>query len=347
MSLGKTIRTYRKQKRLTQEEVAVRLGVTAPAVNKWENEVSLPDITLLAPIARLLGISLDTLLSFREELTREEIAGLTEEANRMLKEGTYEDAFRWAREKIEEYPNCDWLILNLAVILDAQRILLDLPDTEESAEYDRYFCSLYVRLLDSTEESIRLNAANLLVGFYMRKGRYDEAEKYLSYFSIQNPERKLRQAQIRAKTGKIREAYQAYEELLFSDFQQAAMVLNEMYLLASQEQDEALARILISKQGELARCFDMGSYYELSAQLQEAVADRDPDTAVRVMGDMLASVEEIGDFRSSPLYAHLKFNEMREEFRAEMKENLRKAFRDEETYGFLKDDRRWQELVKE
>ena len=56
MSLGKVIRKYRKIKNLTQEEMAGRLGVTAPAVNKWENENSYPDITLLGPIARLLGI---------------------------------------------------------------------------------------------------------------------------------------------------------------------------------------------------------------------------------------------------------------------------------------------------
>ena len=41
MSLGKVIRKYRKLKNLTQEEMAVRLGVTAPAVNKWENGGSL------------------------------------------------------------------------------------------------------------------------------------------------------------------------------------------------------------------------------------------------------------------------------------------------------------------
>ncbi|MBO5195117.1 MAG: helix-turn-helix transcriptional regulator, partial [Bacteroidales bacterium] len=71
MKIGKVIRKYRKEKNMTQEEMATRLGVTAPAVNKWENENSYPDITLLAPIARLLGISVDALLSFQEELTPE------------------------------------------------------------------------------------------------------------------------------------------------------------------------------------------------------------------------------------------------------------------------------------
>lgn len=41
MNIGETIRKYRKDRNLTQEEMANRLGVTAPAVNKWENGGSL------------------------------------------------------------------------------------------------------------------------------------------------------------------------------------------------------------------------------------------------------------------------------------------------------------------
>ena len=98
MTLGKVIRKYRKIKNLTQEEMAGRLGVTAPAVNKWENENSYPDIMLLAPIARLLGISLDELLSFHEDLTGEEISGIVREADLKLKEKPYDEAFLWARK---------------------------------------------------------------------------------------------------------------------------------------------------------------------------------------------------------------------------------------------------------
>ena len=93
MQLGQVIRKYRKQKKLTQEEMAFRLGVTAPAVNKWERGVSLPDITLLAPIARLLGITTDELLSFREELTDEEINDIINQADRLIEEKSYEEVF--------------------------------------------------------------------------------------------------------------------------------------------------------------------------------------------------------------------------------------------------------------
>ena len=73
MNIGRIIRKYRKEMGITQEEMAARLGVTTPAVNKWENGNTLPDIGLVAPIARLLGISTDELLSFKEDLTDEEV----------------------------------------------------------------------------------------------------------------------------------------------------------------------------------------------------------------------------------------------------------------------------------
>ena len=79
MDIGVVIKKYRKEAGMTQEEMANRLGVTTPAVNKWENGNSKPDIELLAPIARLLDISLDTLLSFHEKLSDAEIEEIIRE----------------------------------------------------------------------------------------------------------------------------------------------------------------------------------------------------------------------------------------------------------------------------
>lgn len=55
MNIAESIRKCRKASGLTQEEMAKRLGVTTPAVSKWENGITNPDIALLAPIARLFS----------------------------------------------------------------------------------------------------------------------------------------------------------------------------------------------------------------------------------------------------------------------------------------------------
>ena len=66
MQIHEIIRTRRTALGLTQEQLAGKLGVSAPAVNKWERGNSYPDITLLPVLARTLRVDLNTLLSFHD-----------------------------------------------------------------------------------------------------------------------------------------------------------------------------------------------------------------------------------------------------------------------------------------
>ena len=72
MRIGEQIKNYRKTVGLTQEQVANYLGVSTPAVNKWEKGNTYPDISLLPALARLLKIDMNELFSFHEELTEKE-----------------------------------------------------------------------------------------------------------------------------------------------------------------------------------------------------------------------------------------------------------------------------------
>lgn len=63
MTLGQRIAALRRQKELTQETLAEALGVSPQAVSKWENDVSCPDILLLPQLAKMLGVTVDALLS--------------------------------------------------------------------------------------------------------------------------------------------------------------------------------------------------------------------------------------------------------------------------------------------
>lgn len=62
-SIGNRICKFRKEKGLTQEDLAGKLGVSSQAVSKWENDQSCPDITLLPQLCRELGITSDELLT--------------------------------------------------------------------------------------------------------------------------------------------------------------------------------------------------------------------------------------------------------------------------------------------
>lgn len=64
MKFGALIRARRKTLHIQQNELAERLGVTPSAICKWESDSTYPDITLLLPLARVLGITVDEMLSF-------------------------------------------------------------------------------------------------------------------------------------------------------------------------------------------------------------------------------------------------------------------------------------------
>ena len=62
MKIGSNIAALRKEKGITQEELANALGVSAQAVSKWENNSSCPDVSLLTDIADFFSVSVDELL---------------------------------------------------------------------------------------------------------------------------------------------------------------------------------------------------------------------------------------------------------------------------------------------
>ncbi len=66
-TLGKRIADLRKSKELKQDDLAQMLNVSPQAVSKWENDQTCPDISLLPELARILGVSVDELLSGKSE----------------------------------------------------------------------------------------------------------------------------------------------------------------------------------------------------------------------------------------------------------------------------------------
>lgn len=78
-TLGKRISSHRKKLGMTQDQLAEKLGVTAQAVSKWENDQSCPDISTLPRLAEIFGISVDALLGKEPEYTVHEATVVDED----------------------------------------------------------------------------------------------------------------------------------------------------------------------------------------------------------------------------------------------------------------------------
>lgn len=62
-SMGETISTLRKEKGMTQKDLADQLGITDKAVSKWERNVAYPDTATIPALAEILGVSVEDLLN--------------------------------------------------------------------------------------------------------------------------------------------------------------------------------------------------------------------------------------------------------------------------------------------
>ena len=300
MKLNETIRRLRRAKGLTQEQVAQALGVSGPAVNKWERGACCPDLALLAPLARLLDTDLNTLLSFREELTGAEIAAFTEELYTLAQSRGIDAAFLRAEELLHRWPGCDRLTISLAMTLNGLFFTLGVAEPEP---YERRLEPLYRALADSEEPDIRDQALHLLIGRHMRREEYAAAEELLSALSDRWPHRDALQAGLLRRTGRGEEAAELWERRLLNaatEVYESLVSLQELALQAERLEDGARLAALIE---ETVERYALIPGVASSGRLQQAAAEGDKTAALSALRDMLEALNRSWD--GGGLYPHL------------------------------------------
>jgi transcriptional regulator with XRE-family HTH domain len=116
LHIADTIARLRKEKKMTQEELADFIGVTKASVSKWENGQSLPDILLLPQLAAFFGISLDNLFGYEPQLSREQIQRLYFGFASAFAKRPFADVFAEVRAAARQYYACYPLLLQLCVL---------------------------------------------------------------------------------------------------------------------------------------------------------------------------------------------------------------------------------------
>lgn len=181
MEIGRRIYELRKAKGLTQEQLAEAVGVSVPAVSKWETGISLPDITMLAPVARLLSTTVDYLLAYTMDLTEEETDALYQEITNTCESKGYRLGLEYAFSLLKEYPGSEYLKLKIAM---SPLRLSYTADSDYSEEEYMKLSEKSKRLLEdlvpSKNYEISFAAKTVLISRYMQEQRFHEAEDLLS-----------------------------------------------------------------------------------------------------------------------------------------------------------------------
>ena len=162
LMIGNRIKELRKARGMTQEQLAERIGISFQAVSKWENNVALPDITLVPRMAQIFGVSIDDLFAYDREKIREEIDRYVHRSW-SLRETDPKEGRRILEEGLQKYPGNDLLLENLLYVLNYSE------NPDETIE-------VASKLIDITTDSgIRYDALRFLAYAYHAKGETENA----------------------------------------------------------------------------------------------------------------------------------------------------------------------------
>lgn len=114
--IGTKIAAKRREKGITQEELASFLGVSKPAVSKWESDQSYPDITLLPELAAYFNMTVDELLSYEPQMSKEDVRNMYTSMCKAFAAERFESAYAKCQEYAKKYYSCWSVQFNIGVL---------------------------------------------------------------------------------------------------------------------------------------------------------------------------------------------------------------------------------------
>lgn len=173
MEIGNKLRELRKNKRITQEQMAKRLKISFQAVSKWENNIAFPDISMIPTLADFFEVSIDELFDYKKERIRKKAEKICQAAYPLREENPTE-ARRILETGLEKYPENYLLTHHLLYVMNSQ----ENPDEViEAAGRLAAECHDY---------EIRYDALRFLAYVYKAKGKQKEAEAALEQIPQMN-----------------------------------------------------------------------------------------------------------------------------------------------------------------
>ena len=173
--IGETIRALRRERDITQEALAAMLGVTSQSVSQWENGRTMPDITLIAPLAHIFDVTADLLLGIDIHSKTAQIDALYDEMYAVAASGDQVRAISLADAALAQYPSSYRLMDFYANEVWLYNRMCD-PAVQKMQE-ERALAYLERVMAECTEPGIRNNSLIMACLWYHDLGRDADAER--------------------------------------------------------------------------------------------------------------------------------------------------------------------------
>ena len=160
MDIGRKIRELRKGMGLTQEQLSESIGISFQAVSKWENGITMPDISTIPMLASFFGISIDELFGYNLKEIELEIEEIVTEAVK-YRESDCKRSRAILEKGLEKYPDNEILLNNLLYVI---------------TEPDETIAVASKLVSRSGQSDIKFDALRFMAYAYKKKGELDAAE---------------------------------------------------------------------------------------------------------------------------------------------------------------------------
>lgn len=209
INIARAIINNRREKGLTQDDLATYIGVSKASVSKWETGQSYPDITFLPKLAAFFNISIDELMDYEPQMSKEDIRKLYLSLSTDFTVKPFDEVLGHCREMAKKYFSCFPLLFQIgallvnnsmesgdmnktfAVIAEAKELFIRVKKESEDAELCRLalnmeaFCALtlgnaqeVIELLEETSNKI-ISTEMLLAPAYQMIGKQRQAKSVL------------------------------------------------------------------------------------------------------------------------------------------------------------------------
>ncbi|HBG4187739.1 TPA: helix-turn-helix transcriptional regulator [Clostridioides difficile] len=230
IKIGKVIQRLRKERNLTQEQLAKFIGVSTPAVSKWESGNSYPDIELLPLLADFFNVSIDKLLNYKIDLSEEEVMKIykelesgfarieidlsTEEPKEEFRQDL-ESVKKLSNMYIEKYLKSYLLKLRICSLYQMYSYKFGKSELNDRVKETTNILEDIVRNTDDIQ--IKETALIILSNAYCMLEDYEKAELYLNMIHKSIGDTSVNLAMIYLKQNRLEEAEILLQNKLFSN----------------------------------------------------------------------------------------------------------------------------------
>ena len=306
LNLSDNLIRLRREKKVTQEELADFIGVTKASVSKWENRQSLPDVLLLPQLAAYFDVTVDELLGYEAQLSKEQIQKLYAELAADFANRPFADAIGKVRSMVRRYYSCYPFLLQVSVLYLNHFILAEGEDVRrELLNEASDLCSRVMK--NCTDAGVCGDAATLKAMFDLQLGKVREAVEMLepaadpSRLSLQSDALLVQAYQLAGETEKAKSFTQVTVYLHLVSFVSAS--IQDMTIRDPAACEETIRRVegVLELYHVVELDPNLAAQFSYQAALVYA-ADGKKEAALEKLGQYEKAVTEL--FRGKLLYLH-------------------------------------------